>query len=79
MSLRVCSNGHLTGQRHCGLCGANPIASLADRQTPVFQTRDQMKDLRQTRSRLRGTGIVGAPGRFASESPLAGFLTGGGF
>jgi hypothetical protein len=26
MSLRICAKGHLTGQRHCGMCGADADA-----------------------------------------------------
>jgi hypothetical protein len=34
MSIRVCANGHLTGQRHC-YCGADAVRPLRDRVKPI--------------------------------------------
>ena len=34
MNIRVCANGHLTGQRHCH-CGADAVRPLQDRQEPI--------------------------------------------
>jgi hypothetical protein len=35
MSIRVCKNGHVTGYRHCGTCGADASGVLGGRRQPV--------------------------------------------
>ena len=53
--LRVCDNGHLTGQRVCPMCGSKKSKPLADRQEPQYLPRRHpaVRALRELRAATR--------------------------
>lgn len=67
--LGYCKNGHLTGQRHCGNCGADRVPSdigTGKVLTPAHQIDRNTSELRKLRRATQFGGRIQGPNKVSN-------------